>query len=121
MRTSVLLDRGQGELEIYPEVLVTNRRGDPIKVPSETPVKVRVSMARDRNAAAELPGQVDVKIIKCMARTAPVGTWARIVYNGEEWDLAAPPHYGVGVSKQTRSVSFTIRSRNDAPADNGLG
>lgn len=121
MKTSILLDRGRAVLDVYPEVTVTNKRGDHIKVPSDTPVKVRVSMARDRNASAELPGQVDVKIIRCMAREAPLGTWARIVYNGEEWDLAAPPHTGIGVSRQTRSVSFTIRSRNDAPAGNGLG
>lgn len=121
MKTSVLLDRGRAVLDIYPEVDVVNKRGDHMKVPSDTPVKVRVSMARDRNQAAELPGQVDVKIIKCMAREAPVGTWARIVYLDEEWDLAAPPHRGIGVSKASTSVSFTIRSRNNAPAGNGLG
>ena len=121
MRTSILLDRGRATLDVYPEVTVTNKRGDHIKVPSETPVKVRVSMSRDQNQAAELPGQVDVKVIKCVAREAPVGTWARVVYLGEEWDLAAPPYHGIGVSKQTTSVSFILRSRNNAPAGNGLG
>lgn len=121
MKTSLLLDRGRALLEIYPEVTVTNSRGDHVQVPSDKPVKIRVTMAKDRNSAAELPGQVDVKVIKCMARAAPVGTWARIVYEGEEWDLAAPPHHGVGVSKNTSAVSFIIRSRNNAPAGNGLG
>lgn len=109
---SLLLDRGKAVLLIYPEVTVTNRRGDTLRVPSETPIKVRVSMSRDRNASAELAGQVDVKTIRCIARDAPAGSWARIVYDGEEWDLSAPPHFGVGVSKASRSVSFTIRSRN---------
>lgn len=121
MKTSALLDRGRAILEIYPETTVTNSRGDRIQVPSDTPVKVRVSMAKDRNQAAELPGQVDVKVIKCIARSAPVGTWARIVYDGEEWDLAAPPHRGIGVSKATAAVSFIIRSRNDIPSSYGLG
>jgi hypothetical protein len=73
-------------------------------------------MSRDRNASAELPGQVDVKIIRCVARDAPVGSWVRVVFAGEEWDLAAPPHFGAGVSKATRNVTFTIRSRNDVGA-----
>lgn len=109
---SLLLDRGRNRLTIYPEVTVTNARGDRVKVPSETPVTVRVSMSEDRNASAELPGQVDVKIIRCVARDAPVGSWARIVFDGEEYDLAAPPHFSAGVSKATRNVTFTLRSRN---------
>ena len=114
---SLLLDRGQAFLEIYPEVTVVNARGDSVKMPSATPVKVRASLSRDRNASAELPGQVDIKIMRVITRDAPAGAWARIVYDGEEWDLASPPHYGVGVSKATRSVTFTMRSRNDVIHD----
>ena len=114
---SLLLDRGQAILEIYPEVTMTNSRGDLVKMPGLVPIKVRASISRDRNASAELPGQVDIKIMRVLARTAPTGAWSRIVYDGEEWDLASPPHFGVGVSRATRSVSFTIRSRNDAAAD----
>lgn len=110
---SRLLDRGQSIVYIYPEVEVTNARGEVVRVPAETPVPVRVSMSKDRNASAELPGQVDVKIIRCVARTAPVGAWVRVEYAGEEWDVAAPPHFGEGVSKNTRNVTFTLRSRND--------
>lgn len=113
---SKLLDRGSSVIEIYPEVEVVNARGERVRIPSATPVRVRVSMSRDRNASAELPGQVDVKIIRCVTRDAPVGSWSRVVYGGEEWDLAAPPHFGDGVSKNTRNVSFTLRSRNDIGA-----
>lgn len=113
---SILLDRGRSVIQVYPEVEVTNARGERVRVPSTTPVSVRVSMSRDRNASAELPGQVDVKIIRCVARDAPVGSWVRVVYAGEEWDLTAPPHFGEGVSKTTRNVTFTLRSRNDIGA-----
>lgn len=113
---SRLLDRGKSVIQVYPEVEVVNARGERVRVPAETPVTVRCSMSKDRNTTAELPGQVDVKIIRCVARTAPVGAWVKIVYNGEEWDLAAPPHFGEGVSKNTRNVTFTIRSRNDIGA-----
>lgn len=113
---SILLDRGKSTILVYAEDEVVNSRGDRVRVPSDVATPVRVSMSRDRNSTAELPGQVDVKIIRCVARKAPVGSWARILYDGEEWDLAAPPHFGEGVSKNTRNVTFTIRSRNDVGA-----
>lgn len=113
---SLLLDRGRSIVYIYPEEVVTNSRGDLVRIPAETPVPVRVSMSRDRNATAELPGQVDVKIYRCVARRAPIGAWAKIVFDGEEWDVAAPPSFSAGVSKATEQVSFTIRSRNDVGA-----
>lgn len=116
---SRLLDRGRSIILIYPEEEVINARGERVRVPAETPVKVRCSMSRDRNATAELPGQVDVKIYRCVTRTAPVGAWVKVVFEGEEWDLTAPPSYSEGVSKATRQVSFTIRSRNDVGAREG--
>jgi hypothetical protein len=110
---SRLLDRGRTTILVYPEVEVVNARGERVRVPSETPVKVRCSLSRDRNQTAELPGQVDVKIYRAVARDAPVGAWVKVVHDGEEWDLTAPPSFSAGVSKATRQVSFTIRSRND--------
>lgn len=110
---SKLLDRGRETILVYPEVTVTNNRGEEVKVPSETPVPVRVSMSKDRNSSAELPGQVEVKVIRCVTRSAPISGWARVVYNGEEWDLAAPPHVSQGISKATRNTTFILRSRND--------
>lgn len=109
---SRLLDRGRETVLVYPEVLHTDKRGNRVRIPSETPVAVRVTTSEDRSSDAELPGQVTVKIVKCLARTAPVTTWARIEYAGELWDLAAPPRFTVGVSKTTTHVEFTLRSRN---------
>ena len=113
---SKLLDRGRELIYVYPEVEVVNARGERVRVPAEEPVAVRVSMSKDRNATAELPGQVDVKIYRCVTRSAPVGAWVRVIHNGEEWDLTSPPSFSEGVSKNTRQVSFTIRSRNDVGA-----
>lgn len=113
---SKLLDRGTSTILVYPEVEVVNARGERVRAPSTVPVSVRVSMSKDRNSSAELPGQVDVKIIRCVARDAPLGAWVKVEYDGENWDLAAPPHFSAGVSKATRNVTFTIRSRNDVGA-----
>ena len=116
---SRLLDRGSSTILVFPEVDAVNGRGDLLRVPSDVGIPVQVTMSKDRNASAELPGQVDVKIISCVARTVPAGSWARVEYNGEEWDLAAPPHFGNGVSRNTVGVSFTLRSRNDVRATGG--
>jgi hypothetical protein len=111
MRRSRLLDAGSDIIWVYPEVKMRDSRNNLVKVPSETPVKMRATTTFDRSSIAELPGQVDVEVIKCVTRDAPVASWARIVYNDREWDLAAPPRFSPGMSKATRFVSFTLRSR----------
>jgi hypothetical protein len=97
---------------IYPEVYKVNARGDQVRVPDETPVEVWVTSSEQRQGDQEIPGQVSVKSMRCITRDAPVGSWARIVFRGEEWDLAVPPRFTEGLSKATRHVEFIIRSRN---------
>lgn len=113
MVRSRILDHGQETVDIYPEVMVTNKRGDRLRTPSETAVRVRVTVAEDRQAAAELPGQVDVKVVRLLCReVAGVGSHARVVFRGEEWDLASPPHFSSGASRGMRHMELLIRSRN---------
>lgn len=112
MRRSRLLDKGSSVMLIYPEVVVVNDRGTPLKVPSETPVEIYVSTMEDRSSTAELSGQLTARVIRCQTRSAPAGSWARVVYDNEEWDIAIPPRFSPGVSKATQHVEFTIRSRN---------
>lgn len=109
---SLLLDRGREEMLIYPEVTEKDSRGNMVQLPSTTPVPIRVTTSNDRSSNAELNGQVDVEILRCLTRTAPVGTWARVHFRGQDWDLAKPPRFAQGVSEATRHVHFTIRSRN---------
>jgi len=112
MARSRLLDAGREIILVYPEVLTVNSRGDEIRVPSDVPVEVKVTTSAQRQGDAEVPGQVSIKTVRCITRDAPVGSWARIVYRGEEWDLAAPPRFTPGLSKATRHVEFILRSRN---------
>lgn len=119
MARSALLDRGREYVDIYPEVIVLNDRGLPIKMPAKTPVRVRVTTTKDRSQIAELSGQIDTDIIKCFTRTAPLGSWARIVMNGEEYDLAEPPRFAPGVSRATKHVEFLLRSRSGLGAPAG--
>lgn len=111
MRRSRLLDAGSDVILVYPEVSMRDSRNNLVKVPSDTPVTVRATTSMDRSSIAELPGQVEISVIRCVTRDAPVGSWARVEYAGKEWDLAAPPRWSPGMSKATRYVSFTLRSR----------
>ncbi len=112
MALSRLLDKGRSLMLIYPEVEVLNARGDRVRIPSETPVEVWVTTSAQRQGDGELAGQVSTKSMRCITRSAPVGSWARIVFLGEEWDLATPPRFTPGLSRMTRHVEFIIRSRN---------
>ena len=112
MARSRLLDKGRERMLIYPEVLVTNARGDTVRIPATTPVEIWVTSSGQRQGDAEIPGQVSIKSMRCITRDAPVGSWARIVFRGEEWDLAVPPRFSPGISKATTHVEFIIRSRN---------
>jgi hypothetical protein len=111
-RRSILLDRGREQMFIYPEVTVTNARGERVRIPATTPVEIWVTSSTQRQGDAEIAGQVSIKSMRCITRSAPVGSWARIVFRGEEWDLAAPPRFTTGVSRATQHVEFIIRSRN---------
>ena len=111
MRRSRLLDAGTDTIWVYPEVKMRDSRNNLVKILSERPVRVRATTSIDRSSIAELPGQIDLSVIKCVTRDAPVGSWARVVYDNREWDLAAPPRYSPGMSKATAYVSFTLRSR----------
>lgn len=112
MRRSFLLDRGLTLILVYPEITVVNARGDRVKIPSETPVEVWCTTSAQRQGDGELAGQVSLKTMRCIARQAPVGSWARILHAGEEWDLLAPPRFAPGLSRATAHVEFIIRSRN---------
>ena len=117
MVKSRLLDKGSETLTVYLEETVTDSMGNPVKRPSGIGLTIRVTTSEDRNSDAELPGQVSNKVIRVMARQVPIGSWSRVVYAGEEWDLASPPRFTPGATKRLRHIEFTIKSRNRLLAD----
>jgi hypothetical protein len=85
-----------------------------VVVPDDTPVEIRVTTAEDRQSDAEIAGQVSVKVVRVLTRWAPVGSWARVEYAGETWDLQSPPRFVTGPSRASDHVEFILRSRNQA-------
>lgn len=113
MGRSKLLDKGEETIQIFPEVWVTNRRGERLRTPADTPVTVRCTVAEDRQSVAELPGQVDVKVLRILCRPVEgTGSRARVFFRGEEYDLVQPPHFSSGASRGMRHMELLIRSRN---------
>ena len=122
---SRLLDRGAELIYVYPEELVYSDRGDLRKVPAEEPVALRVTSSKDRSQVADLPGQVDIHIVRLTTRSLPPplrderaegglgSTWIRVVYQGAEYDLNEPPRYSPGASRASQHWEITIRSRNN--------
>lgn len=117
MVKSRLLDKGSETLTVYLEETVTDSMGNRVKRPSGTGLTIRVTSSEDRSSDAELPGQVSNKVIRIMARQVPIGSWSRVVFDGEEWDLASPPRFTKGATKRLRHIEFTIKSRNRLLAD----
>ena len=115
--SSRLLDAGREPMWVYPEEKKTDSRGNVLSFPSDTPVKIYATVSADRSSTNELPGQVSSDAVKVFTRSAPIGTWAKVVYGGWEWDLAAPPRFVKGMSKATEHVTFSLRSRNVHAAD----
>lgn len=113
MARSRLLDAGQEEAIFYPSVQQVNRMGVTLKVPSDVGIRRRVTVASDRQATAELPGQVYTKVVRLLVRPVPgLDAEARVEFRGEEWDLAQPVHHSSGASRATRHDEVLLRSRN---------
>jgi len=99
-------------MTIIMSTLQQDRFGNHVLVADEVnALHIWVNVSTDRQASAELPGQVDVKVLKVTTRIFPVDTFDRIEFRGEEWDLAVPPVISQW-TKATSHVSMILRSRN---------
>lgn len=113
MRHSRLVDRGTELMLIWLEREVTDARGNTYKLADldSDPIRVMVNVSTDRQSNAELAGQVDVKVLNGSTRSMPEGSYARILFRDEEWDLAIPlTHHRL--TKALSHVEFKLRSRN---------
>lgn len=116
MARSRLVDRGNEIVKIYPSVLHLDRDGNEILVAGNESYTRNATVAEDRQADAELAGQVDNKVVRLIIRDAPgIDSFAEIWFRGEQWDLGGPPHFSNGVSRAVKHVEISLRSRNEMP------
>lgn len=93
--------------------MTTDLRGDPVKAADETgPYEVTAAIIPDRSSRAEVPGQQVIEAYRMLVSPdiPDVDAWSRVVWNGDDWDLVAPPdmHFG---SRHTKHWTLTIRRR----------
>ena len=94
-------------------------RGNVVRMPTKTSprVKARAWQYSDRSSKAEVPGQMDIDVIRLGVESRDpnfelMDIFARIQWQGHWWDLVAPPTHQTGV-RQTRHKTLTARRRPD--------
>ncbi|MFI5840550.1 phage head-tail adapter protein [Catenuloplanes sp. NPDC051500] len=101
-------------VKVWPTTATTNRRGDEVLTVDmdAPPITVRAAMIPQRSSKAEVPGQQQINVIKMIvpANLPGVDLWSRVEWNGQLWDVAAPPSYHHG-TRQTRHWSLDLRER----------
>ncbi len=105
-----LLDHGPDEVVVYPEDEITDERGNTVYEPSATGVVVRGRVQPVRSDDAAVTGQEVATVYRLTARTAPLGAWARVVWDDREWDLVGEPLWSNG-SPRTRHVTALLTAR----------
>lgn len=112
-----LLDRGEETLDVYPEVTRTDDLGNVIVGPASEPVRITASVQPVTSDELAAVGQDLVTTYRLIARTAPVGAWARIRWvnnDGTWWDVIGKPRR-YGMSKRTAHIDAILRERKDPP------
>ena len=112
-----LLDKGEQTLDIYPEVLVTDDLGNEEWGPAEEPVRIRASVQPVTSDELSAIGQDLVTTYRVIARTAPLGAWARVRWvedGGTWWDVIGRPRR-YGMSPRTAHIDADLRERKDLP------
>ena len=112
-RNSVFADRGSETIELYPTVLVTDRRGNVSPVPSQAPIVRKCSVSLERSQIAETTGNVVTKLVRITVRSLPddITSWSRVRFRDADWDMHEPPAE-TGFSPLTKHWELTLRSRN---------
>lgn len=105
-----LLDAGQETVLVWPEVDGADGDGNPVKVPSASPVRVRGMVQPVSSDESAVTGDAVATIYRLYARSFPAGAYARIEWDGRTWDVDGEPMRH-GISASTRHVKVLLRAR----------
>ena len=98
---------------IYRVTTVTDARGNKtIQPTSVNPHVVPASQIPDRSARAEVPGEMEINVctLRVPADLDGVTLRSRVQWDGEWWDLVAPPTRRTG-TRHSKHWTITIRKR----------
>lgn len=111
---SRLLDRGRERAWFYAARPDRDSRGNRILSRHHlvTPDGVRVTVAEDESAKAELPGQIDFRVLRMHLRDSAVtSSWDFVWFRGRWWEPVNPEWDSIGLLN-TRHQELLLREAN---------
>lgn len=111
-----LLDRGTEVVEVWPEVEGTDDDGNPVRVPADQPVTLRMLVQPVSAEESAALGQGVNTVYRAIGRTFPGGAFARVAWGGRDWDVLGEPKR-FNSSPRTRHVSVLLVARGPAPLE----
>lgn len=106
-----LLDRGPDTISVYVEESYSDEYGTPHRRSVDTPITVRCRVQPLSSADDESEVSTMYRVI---ARSLPAGPWARIVFDGRDWDVKGDVLRSNG-SRATRHDLFVMAARRPEP------
>lgn len=98
----------------FPRTQQTNSRGESQWAPDRTsPQRVRMGLTADRTSRAEVRGNVEIEVyeVRLPFKLEGVGPGAVVLWDGSEWDIAAPPMLRPSRTHSVRHITVQIRRR----------
>jgi hypothetical protein len=106
-----LLDLGPDVVTVYPEVESEDEYGNTVMVPSDEGVSVRGRWQPGTAEESAAEGQETSTTYRFLCRTFPAGPYARVTFDGSDWDvLGEPKHY----RGSTLTGHYTVRLKERA-------
>lgn len=101
-----LLDNGPDVVTVYSEVETIDHRGSVVREPSSTGVVVRGLMQPSTTDVDVAQGQRTTVEYKLICRSAPIGAWSRIEWEGRRFSVLEQPraHDGTNMIKHVTAV-----------------
>lgn len=100
-------------ITVYRTKTVTDNRDNQIKVVDrDNPYHLTAAVIPQRSARAELPGQMEINVIRVLIDPdlEGVSLWSEVDALGTTWDVVTPPAYHHG-TRHTRHWSIDLRER----------
>jgi len=97
-----------------PRVQKENSRGEAVWTYDYSKAEdIRIGISADRMSRAEVRGDVEIEVYNARlpARLAGTGPGGRLVWDGTEWDFAAPPMNRPSRTHSVRHMTVQIRRR----------
>lgn len=106
---------GPEALKVHVEVWGWDDLGNPVLLPTGTPVIVRGQVQPVSAEEATHLGQVATTIYRFIGRSFPAGPWSRVEWDGRDWDVHGEPTRSQGSPHTTNVVAYLVARESHVP------